>query len=384
MANLFFIHTPMQLFMAQQIINQEGLKDNVMVYDYAGANAYYQKTYDMICIPVMWKRRILNPVRLGWNMTREKRHFLKSIRDIRHKVKLLEKFVRNENAKALYLGDMLNGGYRILAHLFYPKGLTIGFFEEGFSHYTGRVAGKPKLPEIVKTILIDVFVYLPLYQGCYEYKAKIVDNDVNKIPQTVRYSLIPYYNEPFDRIVKSELLLSPILHEYLEKEKIEILKIKQDGELILFVNEDICHFAAGINNSIEEELLKESVFLKSKKESVFLIKFHPAESDERRKMVAKFFEDNNIKFFILSKGMNVPVEYYLQMYKFSRIFTYATAVSLYNGYLFPYTNTTRLLDDLLFICRRRGIDHTDRLAKIILRLDGIQETLKRGIGNYVR
>ena len=36
MANLFFIHTPLELLIAQQIINQEKLTDNVMLCGYVG------------------------------------------------------------------------------------------------------------------------------------------------------------------------------------------------------------------------------------------------------------------------------------------------------------------------------------------------------------
>lgn len=383
MANIFFVHTPMQLFMAQQIINQEGLKDNVMVYDYAGFNSYYQDSYDLISIPESWSKCVLNPVRLKWNVTKEKRRFFSSVKEIRQKLKILENFVEDEKANTVYFGDILNCGYRVLAHLFHKKGLRIGFFEEGFSHYTGRVVGGPTFSEVVKTIMIDMLVYLPLYHDCFEYKARYIDNNINRIPQDVRYSLIPYYHEKFDKLVKPALILSPTLEEYMNRECAEINEIKQNGSIVLFVNEEIYHFVKGIDSSIEEQLLQECVFAKLPKNSVVLLKYHPSENEERKKQVADYFEKNGVKYYVLSKGLNVPVEYYLQMYSFYMIFTYATAVSLYNGYLFPHTHTIRLLDDLKRICEQHGIKDTKRLSGIISRLDGVQNIISKGIVSNV-
>ena len=376
MANLFFVHTPMQLFMAQQIINQEGLKNNVMVYDYASFNAYYQVSYDLITIPEMWGKRVLNPVRLGWNMTKEKKHLIRSIKNIRKKVKELVKFVEDENTESIFLGDIKNSGYCLLAHIFFDKGIKVCFFEEGFSHYIWDVK-QQSLPVRIKSIIIDAFIYYPLFRGFYENKVQFEDHNLNVIPQTVRYSLIPYYHEPFDKLIHTTLLLSPTLKIFLEDERKEIMKVGDIKNLVLFVNEDIKHFCSDINSKMEERLLKECVFKAVQKETLFLIKFHPAESKERREKVKKYFENNKISYFVVSGDKNIPVEYYLQMYKFNTIFAYAMAVSFYNGYLFHYTPIVRLLDGLYQICKEIGIEGLVKLEGLIKRLDTVQEKLQK-------
>ena len=55
MANLFFIHTPLQLMIAQMIIEQEKLKDNVMLCGYVDDNRHFLQLYDLIRIDEMWK-----------------------------------------------------------------------------------------------------------------------------------------------------------------------------------------------------------------------------------------------------------------------------------------------------------------------------------------
>ncbi len=377
MSNLFFIHTPMQLFMAQQIIHQEALKDNIMVYDYAGFNSYYQNSYELIVITDMWIKKIINPVRLGWNTLSTEGSMWRSIKEIKRKLKVLVSFIEKEHPSALYFGDMLNQGYRLLAHIFSGKGIKIGFFEEGYSHYTGRIY-RHIWRFLIRTLVVDVMVYLPLYHKCLEYKTVYVCRNPNKIPQDVRFSLIPFYKEPFDKLVHPELLMSLTLKKYMDEEKNRINKVAKTDSLVLFINEDIKHYVAKIDAQTEEQLLQEYVFPVVPKDSLFLVKFHPAENEARKNQVRRYFEKNNVPFCVISEDINVPVEYYLQMLKFNHIFTYAMAVNLYNGYLFPHTEITRLLDGLNRVCKKNGITNLGKLNTLISRLDAVQKCIEQG------
>lgn len=381
MANLFFIHTPMQLFMAQQIIHQERLKDNVMVYDYAGNNKHYIDAYKFIFISEMWSKRVINPVRLGWNMIKGN-GLIKDIREIRNSLDVIEAFVLDNDVKMIYMGDVLNRGYRLLAHIFYKRNIGIAFFEEGYSHYTGRYESWKKIfKDVLYAFILDGFIYYPRYHERLEYKVSVTDNNFNKIPQNVRYSLIPFYHESYDRLLKPTLLLSQVLQSYMEQELIKIKRAGGAGSLALFVNEEIKNFVKDVDAVIEEQLLKECVFHAVDAETLFLIKFHPAENVERRNQVKGMFDKNNIRYCILSEEINVPVEYYLQMLNFKRIFSYATAVTLYNGYLFPQTPTTRLLDDLVRICKEKQLPHLDKIEKLVNKLDFIQTSIKNGVNS---
>ena len=73
MANLFFIHTPLELLIAQQIINQEKLTDNVMLCGYVGENKHFLDTYRLTIIPSMWMESVLMPDVAG-SAAIEKRH----------------------------------------------------------------------------------------------------------------------------------------------------------------------------------------------------------------------------------------------------------------------------------------------------------------------
>ena len=60
MKNAFFIHTPLQLFVAQQIIRQEGLAGNILIYSYVEGNEHFLIIYDMIKIDEYWDKCVFN------------------------------------------------------------------------------------------------------------------------------------------------------------------------------------------------------------------------------------------------------------------------------------------------------------------------------------
>ena len=81
MANLFFIHTPFQLFVAQQLIHQESCVNNIMLYGYVGSNIQNLKAYDLMIIPELWQDRILMEDIAEWAV-HDKRHPIKSSKKI--------------------------------------------------------------------------------------------------------------------------------------------------------------------------------------------------------------------------------------------------------------------------------------------------------------
>ena len=56
MANLFIAFTPFQLFVAQQIVNQEELSDNILIEGYVGNNSHFYDIYDMMEMDNFWKK----------------------------------------------------------------------------------------------------------------------------------------------------------------------------------------------------------------------------------------------------------------------------------------------------------------------------------------
>ena len=58
MGNLFFVFTPLQLFVAQQIIRQEELKDCILVESFVKDNRHFLEVYDMMLIKGLWKKKM--------------------------------------------------------------------------------------------------------------------------------------------------------------------------------------------------------------------------------------------------------------------------------------------------------------------------------------
>lgn len=59
MSHLFVVFTPFQLFIAQQLVHQEQLKDCILIEAYVAGNPHFIEIYDMMEMEGMWKKNIL-------------------------------------------------------------------------------------------------------------------------------------------------------------------------------------------------------------------------------------------------------------------------------------------------------------------------------------
>ena len=81
--NIFFIQSPLQLLVAQQIINQEKLTVNVMIFGYIHQNRHFLDIYDLVRIDDMWTDCVYMEKIAEWG--------LGSIRSLRRDCKLFKK-----------------------------------------------------------------------------------------------------------------------------------------------------------------------------------------------------------------------------------------------------------------------------------------------------
>jgi len=350
MANLFFIHTPFQLLVAQQIIRQDQLRDNVMLYGYVDDNVHFLKLYEMTIIDSMWSERVAMPEVARWALMSRK-HLWRDCWRTWYCYKFLRDVICKHHVDVLFLGDMKNYSCQLTALTFHRKGLKICFFEEGCGHYVmnydyGLGGG---FIDKVYAILIDAFYYRPLYgvsMGFICYWKGFVLSD---LPMDIRYSLVPFYHESFDRQIYYEPLISGRLKAFLVEETSHLTL--QSGTLLLTSP----YYLYGVDSDRHSYVKTIIDYAKSNcKQRVLHIKFHPRESQEIRQIILEQLNKEGIDYLLLGTKMNIPVEYYLQYIHYEQIVMFLCSTSFYNGYLFPKTEFVSLLRNYYENCKEAG------------------------------
>jgi|GEM_PF-2373997 hypothetical protein len=372
MANLFFVHTPLELLIAQQIINQEKLTDNVMLCGYVGGNKHFLDIYRLTIISSMWMERVLMPDVAGWAAI-EKRHLLKTALRAFRRYKEICSLLKVYRIDTLFLGDMNNFSCKFGSKLFKKKGYRIVFFEEGSSHYNFHIHPRKGgyLLNKLLAIFFDCFYYLPIYHFRFATYCFMKDLPFSELPIDLRYSVVPYYHEDFDKQIRIERLFSNDLIQFLDS---EVSKFSDIESSILFMSQNIYESLGNLNLYLQ---VVEGYFSTLDNTSILFIKFHPREQEEERKAVIRIAEKYHLAFHILSAQMNIPVEYYLQYMKFKEIMTFFSSTAMYNGYLFPEMKFTFLLRpfyDLCKICNEKNISQLENLLSL---LDSCQNKQKQ-------
>lgn len=371
MANLFFIHTPLELLIAQQIINQEKLADNVMLCGYVGDNKHFLDIYRLTIISSMWMESVLMPDVAGWAAI-EKRHLLKTVIRTFRRYKEICSLLKVHRIDTLFLGDMNNFSCKFGAKLFKRKGCKIVFFEEGSSHYNFQIHPRKGgyLLNNLLAIFLDSFYYLPIYHFRFASYCFLKDLPFSALPIDLRYSVVPYYHEDFDKQIRVERLFSNDLAQFLDD---EVAKFSDIESSILFMSQNIYESLGNMKLYLQ---VLEGYFSTWDSTSIIFIKFHPREQEEEREAVIEIARKYHLTFHILSAHMNIPVEYYLQYMKFKEIVTFFSSTAMYNGYLFPELKFTFLLRPFYDLCKIYNEKNVSQLENLLSLLDSCQNKQK--------
>ena len=353
MANLFFIHTPLQLMIAQMIIKQENLKGNVMLCGYVDDNRHFLHIYEMTRIEGMWKA--IEPMEdvARWAVFSRKKPFSGGYHTYKRYCFICG-IIKKYQIDTLFLGDMWNVSCLLAAMSYHRKGLRICFFEEGNGHYIlpygYGVGGRFK--DKAYAFLIDSFYYLPFYGvriGYYLYWKGITFTD---IPMDTRFSVVPFYHEKFDVLLTAPPILSDKLVNYIAKE-VRCVGQKADA---LFMTSPVYEWMGNHYEKDEDAYVKTIIdYMKSMGKRICIhIKFHPREKEYIRKKILAELDNKNIDYVILGGDVNIPVEYYLQYIHYEKIVVFLSSTSFYNGYLFPKVKFVSILEDYYNNCKAAG------------------------------
>ena len=367
--NLFFIHTPLQLMIAQNIIVQENLKDNIMLYGYVKGNSHFLNSYSMMACDKLWDKKIRFDEISSWaefhQMKSYGRDFMRNLRNF----KKLKDIIKKNKITAVYLSDMNNASYKLTACWMHRIGIKVIYFEEGSSHYT--FVRNPYIHDDLKSSLIscimDLSFFLPLFHFCWARYLKCKDFKINKLPMDIRYSLRPFYHEKIDRIVSCQKVIAPQLERYINNECHNL----NTENSVLFMTSPIYQIL--VTDDSEYIDVMKQYFLTLAKDTNLVLKFHPRESENVKKQLMDFLDSIHITYCILSMDVAIPVEYYLQFYKFKEIVSFYTSTSFYNGYLFPKVKFIYLVDEYCNLCVKHGKTDLSRLADVIEMVDKLKK-----------
>ena len=188
--NLFFIHTPFQILVAQNLIKKKGLINNFVLLANTGEHAkHFYQVFDKMLIKELWKDRyILGDLNNGIYSFKKP---ISSYINLNRFSKNVKKIIFNDNIDSLYLSDINHPAYVFLAE-YWQTTKNIYFFEEGISHYFSPIINKKfnnTLVNKIKRGLIDNIIFKSLGVNNFSnylqttvdtsFKFKI-DNDVSQ------------------------------------------------------------------------------------------------------------------------------------------------------------------------------------------------------------
>lgn len=368
MANLFFIHTPFQLFVAQQIIYHEKNEgDNVMIYGYNGNHREYLRIFDLMVIDGFWKNKyyldkIDHWAFLGFSD-------IHSFNRLRKNIRFIKEVIRNEDIKNIYLGDIDSYSHLFCTLLFHKENNII-FFEEGSSHYTYKDHVPERAPmKLLYSHILDLFYYLPNFGFSFTNYYRHLSP--SKIEQYIskRYNIIPGKNiQPYDVTLPVTKLISDGVKQYIDSQSLDNLK---DREILLLLSSDVY---AGERQAERYHCYLDTIKSYAStlpKDSTVLLKLHPNESKRIEEDLCQLLKENDVNCYTISAEINIPVEYYLQYFNVSIIAHFMSSTIFYNGYIFEKCRTKNLFLVFYDKCRVKGInmDNLSGLYKAAIKLE---------------
>lgn len=344
--NLFFVFTPLQLFVAQQIIRQEKLENNVLLEGYG---CLFSRTYNLMRLDELWNRRIIFEDAAKWNGDRVRR--LSDIKYAFSNYKSIKRILRENHVNAIYLGEVLNQACRFTSVVFHHQGYKIVFFEEGTSHYVDRPYYKDNtLKHSVKTLLLDFFYYLPFYGVRFAEWNSCPNKPYDKLPMDIRFSMIPYHHKSFDKILHVEPMLSDKLKAYVCSN----INPEEGEHRVLLMTDPLRELMPNDYLYLYFDTIKECIDTVAPGQFLY-IKFHPREILSSRKRIMEIAEKSGVRYKVLSEEVNICVEYYLQMFHFEKIYFFNAATYFYNGYAFPKMEFVKLMPFVYKKCQEAGV-----------------------------
>ena len=361
MANLFFIHTPLQLMVSQMIIEQENLKDNVMLCGYVDNNRHFLQLYNLIRIEKMWSA--IEPMDdvARWAMFSRKK-LLSGCFKVFKRYCYICHIVDKYQICSLFLGDMKNGSCQLAAMAFHRKGLRICFFEEGAGHYVHNYnyGTEGSLYDKLYSTIIDIIYYRPFFGVSFASFMYKKGSRLEFLPMDVRYSVVPFYNEPFDKLITCKMQVPSPIQDYISK---EIGAFPDKGNVLFLTSPFYIIRDEDDDSSLYIRIIVDT-FVKIGPYKHLWIKFHPRENKKVKDEICRQLNSLGVDYHLLGIELNLPVEYYLKMIHFDEVLMFLCSSSFYNGYLFPKTKFTSIMRPYYELCKSERAEICEYLERM--------------------
>lgn len=369
MANLFFVHTPFQLLVAQQVILQEGLSNNILLYGYVGSNSHFLRIYEIVKIDNLWAKCIEFPKIAEWASIDLHRPLTSPLSIIQSYHRLKKIFIV-EGVNNIYLGDINNFTQRFLCVLYSKMGLRVSFFEEGTSHYTYQshnLTNLNKFTALGITHIYDLCFYLPYFGLRYARYRFIEDLPIEKLPMYQRFNMLDVNQETFDKKLHYSLTSSNKVNDYIRNE----CRGLDLSNSVLFLDQPIFESVPGslpLYIDTVEEYIK-----KLNKGTNVIIKFHPREDRGVKDKLIELFTDAGVDFKVISMDINLPIELYLQVIQFKEVISIYSSTVIYNGIMYPFVKYTYLLPLFYSKVKQARLKDTCMLDNFMSQLNNIKQ-----------
>lgn len=336
--NLFFIHTPFQLLVAQNLIKKKALKKNIALFGNTGLRAeHFYKTFEIMIIDELWSEAIT----IG-DLNKGIYSFKSPVSSYINLFKFsntISNLIKSHKINALYFGDINHPAYVFLAEKYQFK-KKIYFFEEGLSHYLSPFYKKKFENSYIlkfKKNLTDKLIYRSLGVSNFsKYIQAVNDVDFN-INIIKKYNVLPIKKTEYDEIIDFVINYSDNFKNLIANE-IEQIKGKREISVLYLSSTSTIFFSNPIEDEIE--LLKTIINrLKLEEKTtegfMFYIKFHPKDTEFKKNEILKALKDEKVYFWELSRDTVYPVEALYNQMNISYLFGYGSSAQLYSEVINP-------------------------------------------------
>jgi hypothetical protein len=319
--NLFFVHTPFQLLVAQSICEQEGISDNRLVLCYSGKPG--EKFYDV------FRKLIINKYWIDVTELGDINAFLNTKLMINRLPNLMKKvglIIHESAVSTIYLGDINHPFYALITAK-YSSSIQIVYFEEGLSHYAIQYPDySNKLLNQSKKVFLDWFLFRRLgvkdfSNYLYLRKSYGLENKIFR-----KFSIIPQPNDPKYVPLNLSLLPPEGLITYFQ-ELNRVVKDNKPTPAILFLSTSAESLFA--NSLSKAEFLLQALALLGIDRATVFIKLHPKEKDQAGKeLITKLQEQGHAAALILN-DFPYPIELIFGNVSFDAVIGFDSSSLLY-------------------------------------------------------
>ena len=373
--NLFFIHTPFQLFVVNQIINYKHLEHNVAVLGFVQNNRHFYQLYEYMMEDGSFDYIYHFDDLENWALI-SLHSPLKSICRIVNNYKYLYKIIKKHHIRSLYLGDINNFSCKFSSYVFSRKMIEIVFYEEGSSHYCYQKHNF-KMNMFLKNVLCSFYdscFYLPIWGIKYAKWRFKKDIPFEKLHIDKRYSIINAFHEEYDeKLPISKKIPSKIRQVVLND--IKGLQNIDYNEMLLYISSPVYEEFGSEGVELFFTFLSEKLDLYSDK-TIFVIKYHPRDTEQFKQRFQKELSKRSINYIVIGKFVNIPLEYYLQCFDFDKMITFLSSVSFYNGIIYKRAEIKDYALDYFMFCKSHGVKNVDLmldLCKTLLDIKNIKQ-----------